>query len=392
MHNAKKVILIVLDGFGAGALPDAHLYGDAGSHTIDNTSRAVHGLDVSFLVSLGLGLIEGIETVEKTARPVASYGRMKAASAGKDTSTGHWEMAGIILDKPFAAYPEGFPVEMMDRFVKETGYGWLSGMPASGTEVIDRFGEEHLKTKKLIVYTSADSVFQIAAHEDVISLKELYRVSEKARRFLYDFNVGRVIARPFTGVPGAFKRTPMRKDYSIAPPDITVLDRLQSNGIPVVAIGKVDDIFVHRGISLAEQTKDDMYAIARITASMKRMTQGLIFANLNDLDTLYGHRNDAAGYAQHLRRVDERLRDVARAMTDGDVLFITADHGCDPTTPSTDHSREYAPILAYRKGKPIKAGVNLGTRDTFADIGATIAEIFDIGVQRIGMSFLREIL
>ncbi len=388
MNNAKRVILIVLDGFGAGALTDAHLYGDEGSHTIDNTARAVHGLDVPFLSSLGLGLIEGIETIEKTAHPLAAYGRMNEASVGKDTSTGHWEMSGIILDRAFATFPDGFPAEMMDRFVKETGYGWLSGMPASGTEVIARFGEEHLRTKKLIVYTSADSVFQIAAHEDVVSLKELYRVSEKARRFLYDYNVGRVIARPFNGGPGAFKRTPMRKDWTIPPPDITVLDRLASNGVPVVAIGKVDDIFAHRGISLAEQTKDDIYAVNRIMASMKRMTDGLIFANLNDLDTLYGHRNDAAGYAKHLKRVDERLREVSLAMTDEDILFITADHGCDPTTPSTDHSREYAPLLVYRKGRAVKAGVNLGTRETFADIGATIAEIFGLSTQRIGRSFL----
>ncbi|MBI5826765.1 MAG: phosphopentomutase [Deltaproteobacteria bacterium] len=386
----KRAIILVLDGFGVGELPDAVTYGDGGSDTLDNTARFAGGLDIPNLASLGLGLIEGVERVERVLNPIASFGRMREASPGKDTATGHWEMSGVVLDKMFATYPEGFPPEMLKRFEKDTGYGCLGGRPASGTRIIEELGEEHLRTGKLIVYTSADSVFQIAAHEDVIPIEELYRVCRIAREFLYGYNVGRVIARPFRGRPGSFKRTEGRKDYSIEPPGETVLEKIKGKGLPVVGVGKIGDIFVHRGLTEEIHTKGDADGIDKTVSAIGKFSEGLIFTNLVDLDTLYGHRNDHAGYARALAAIDLRLPEIMEPLTDEDIFIITADHGCDPTTPSTDHSREYAPLIVYGKG--LRAGVDLGTRATFADIGQTLSDIFGAGRLANGVSFLPSVV
>jgi len=387
----RRVIILVLDGLGVGALPDARAYGDMGSHTLDNTARAVGGLSLPNLGRLGLGLIEGVEEATRSSSPLASFGRMAEASPGKDSITGHWEMTGIILDNPFPTYPEGLPVDMLAEFTKATGRGWLWGRTASGTEIIERFGAEHLATKKLIVYTSADSVFQIAAHEDVMAIDELYEVCEKSRAFLDRYNVQRVIARPFIGTPGAFRRTYDRRDFSIIPPKATLLDNLLKAGISVTGIGKIGDIFAHRGLTEEIHTTGDMDGITRTMETLKAMEgrRALIFTNLVDLDMRYGHRRDAAGYARALMAIDERLPELMTALGTEDIFIITGDHGCDPTTPSTDHSREYAPLLVFGPG--LKAGVNLGTRETFADIGASIFSGFGLGESRSGESFLSSI-
>ncbi len=387
----SRAIIITIDGLGIGELPDASKYNDSGSHTLDNMSRATGGLRLPCLCSLGLGLIEGVETIEKAKAPVGSYGRMKEASAGKDTTTGHWEISGVILKEPFPTYPEGLPLQMLKRFSKETGYGWLWGKAASGSEIIERFGEEHLNTGSLIVYTSADSVFQIAAHEDKVPVDELYRVCSIARRFLNEYNVCRVIARPFTGPVGNFERTEKRRDFSVEPLRTTLLDRIRDKGMEVVGIGKIGDIFCHRGLSRELHTQGDIHGIDETIKAIREVNgNGLIFTNLVDTDTKYGHRNDANGFKRALELIDRRMPDVLNALGPEDILFITADHGCDPTTPSTDHTREYVPLLVYmNKGlKPI----NLGTRQSFSDIAATISEAFDLGGFKTGHSFLNKIL
>jgi len=381
-----RAIVIVFDGLGAGEMPDAEKYGDAGSHTLDNLSRAVGGLKVPNLSSLGLGHIDGVDAIEKAAAPIGSFGRLSEASPGKDTATGHWEMAGIVLEKPFPVFPEGFPPEVMERFTRETGWGWLWGKTASGTEIIERLGEEHLKTRKLIVYTSADSVFQIAAHDGIIPLQELYRVCEKTRRLADSYNIGRVIARPFTGKPGSFQRVAARKDYAAPPPGRTVLEDVKAAGLDVIGVGKIGDIFVHRGITEEVHTSGDAEGINKTLEAMDRCSGGLIFTNLVDLDTLYGHRNDAPGYANALASIDTRIPEVIGRLKERDILFITGDHGCDPTTPSTDHSREHVPILVYGKG--IRPGFNLGTRKSFSDLGATISHALGIQIPANGKSFL----
>ena len=381
-----RAIVIVFDGLGAGEMPDAEKYGDAGSHTLDNLSRAVGGLKVPNLSSLGLGHIDGVDAIEKAAAPIGSFGRLSEASPGKDTATGHWEMAGIVLEKPFPVFPEGFPPEVMERFTRETGWGWLWGKTASGTEIIERLGEEHLKTRKLIVYTSADSVFQIAAHDGIIPLQDLYRVCEKTRRLADSYNIGRVIARPFTGKPGSFQRVAARKDYAAPPPGRTVLEDVKAAGLDVIGVGKIGDIFVHRGITEEVHTSGDAEGINKTLEAMDRCSGGLIFTNLVDLDTLYGHRNDAPGYANALASIDTRIPEVIGRLKERDILFITGDHGCDPTTPSTDHSREHVPILVYGKG--IRPGVNLGTRKSFSDLGATISHALGIQIPANGKSFL----
>jgi phosphopentomutase len=379
-------VIVVLDGLGIGALPDASEYGDSGSHTLDNAARAVGALKLRNLEALGLGLIEGVGSIGKVPAPGASYGRMKEASPGKDTTTGHWEMAGVVLEMPFPTYPEGLPIEMLRAFAEAAGRGWLGGTAASGTEIIERLGEEHLMTGRLIVYTSADSVFQIAAHEDIVPVEELYRVCGAARRVLDGYNMGRVIARPFTGRPGGFKRTKRRRDYSIAPPGETLLDIARGAGLPVVGIGKIGDIFAHRGLSEEAHTDNDMDGIDKTVEALRRLREGLIFTNLVDLDTLYGHRNDPEGYGRALERIDARIPEMAAMLGEGDIFFITADHGCDPTTESTDHSREYVPLMVLGKG--IRKGVDLGTRQTMADLGQTVASALGLrGLER-GASFL----
>ena len=385
----ERAIILVIDSLGIGAMPDADAYGDTGSHTLDNTVRET-GIRLPNLTRLGIGCIEGVSSVPAVKAPLACYGRMEEASPGKDTTTGHWEIGGIVLDRAFATFPQGFPEEIMERFTEETGYGYLWAKPASGTEIIQRLGCEHLRTGKPIVYTSADSVFQIAAHEEVIPPDELYEICRKARRFLYDYNIGRVIARPFIGKPGGFRRTSRRKDFSVEPPGETLLDRLKKRGIPVVGIGKIGDIFVHRGLTVEIHTENNTRGMDRTIDAMRRYREGLIFTNLVDFDMLYGHRNNVSGYARALEEVDRRLPDLMGLVQERDIFILTADHGCDPTTPSTDHSREDVPRLVYGKG--IKRGVDLGTRSTFADIAQTLGEVFGIEKFNTGRSFLKEII
>lgn len=391
MRPFNRAVIIVFDGLGIGELPDAASYGDSGSHTLDNLSRAVGGLRLPVLASLGLGCIEGVSGVERGAALRGSYGRMGEASPGKDTATGHWEMMGVVLKDPFPVFPDGFTGEMLERFTLETGWGWLWGRTASGTEIMDRLGEEHLSTRRLIVYTSADSVFQIAAHEDVISPEELYRVCLATRRTVADeYNIGRVIARPFTGRPGAFERLPGRKDFPVPPPSSTVLDAIDAAGLASVGIGKIGDIFAHRGLTAEIHTSSDEEGMARTVEALSTVERGLVFTNLVDFDTLYGHRNDPRGYASALERTDALIPPVLDSLCEDDILFITGDHGCDPTTPSTDHSREYAPILAY--GQRLRPGAALGTRKSFADLGATVAEALGLEGPGKGASFLKLML
>ncbi len=386
----KRAVIIVIDSLGVGELPDAWEYNDSGSDTLDNLVRAAGGIDIPNLKALGLGNIEGVDSIGAHPSPIGSFGRMSEASKGKDTATGHWEMAGIILERPFPTYPDGFPPEILDRFEKETGYGWLSGRPASGTEIIKEYGEEHLRTGKLIVYTSADSVFQVAAHEDVIPLEELYRVCQTAREFLYEYNIGRVIARPFVGRPGSFTRTSRRRDWAIEPPGTTVLERIKGKGLPVVGVGKIGDIFVHKGLTEEIHTGSDSDGVDKTLDAMGRVSGGLVFTNLVDFDTVYGHRNDSLGYAKALEQIDKRLPEIKGALKESDILFITGDHGCDPTTPSTDHSREYVPLLVY--GKKVRGAIDLGTRKTFADLGQTLADIFGVEGTPGAASFLKDVL
>lgn len=386
----NRIVLLVLDSVGIGELPDARDYHDEGSNTLSHVIKAVGGLDLPNLEALGIGLIEGVEGLKKVEKATASFGRMAEASKGKDTATGHWEMAGLILDKPLPTYPHGFPKEIMESFKKETGLDYLGNKAASGTEIIKELGEEHIKTGKPIVYTSADSVFQIATHEEIIPVERLYEICKIVRRIVDPYHIGRVIARPFIGDSGSFKRTERRKDFSIAPTDETVLDRIKSKDFPVIGIGKIGDIYGHRGLTNEVHTKDNMDGIDKTIDAIKRTVKGLIFTNLVDFDMLYGHRNDAIGYAEALKHVDSRIPEIIEQLNNRDMFIITADHGCDPTTTSTDHSREYVPLLVY--GKEIKPGINLGTRKSFADIGQTIAEIFNVGKMLNGKSFLNSIL
>ena len=387
---SRRIVLVVLDSVGIGELPDANEYGDEGSNTLVNTSRAVGGLNLPNLAKFGLGNITEIEGVPKVAKPSAAFGKMQQASKGKDTTTGHWEMSGIILDVPFRTYPNGFPSEIIAEFEKQIGVKTLGNIVASGTEIIKVLGEEHLKTGYPIVYTSADSVFQIAAHEDVVPLERLYEICQIARKILVgEHQVGRVIARPFIGTVGNFTRTPNRRDYSVIPIHDTILDVLKKNEYEVMAVGKIEDIFAGRGITHAVHTKNNADSVERTINSLGFVEGGLIFTNLVDFDMLYGHRNDVEGYANALHEFDTAIPDIIANLEEEDILIITADHGNDPTTPSTDHSREYVPLLVY--GAKIK-GIDLGIRKTFADIGATIADYFNVEKPKHGQSFLDEIL
>ncbi|MDR5695438.1 MAG: phosphopentomutase [Armatimonadota bacterium] len=385
-----RVIVLVLDSAGIGELPDAAKYGDEGSSTIPNTAEAVGGLHLPTLQRLGLGNIVPIRGVPAVLSPLAAYGKMAEVSPGKDTTTGHWELMGVILDRPFPTYPHGFPEEVIQAFEEAIGRKVLGNKPASGTEIIRELGEEHLRTGFPIVYTSADSVFQIAAHEEVIPVEELYEMCRIARRLLVgEHAVSRVIARPFVGKPPNFTRTDRRRDFSLEPPSRTVLDVASEAGLEVVGIGKIEDIFAGRGITRVLHTHDDMDGLDKLREVMKEVQAGLIFANVVDLDTKYGHRNDARGYAEQLERIDGRLPEILEAVEEGDLLILTADHGNDPTTPSTDHSREYVPVLAY--GPEVKP-VLLGVRKTFADVGATVAEALGLQWKGPGRSFLKTLV
>jgi len=387
----RRVILIVLDSVGVGALPDAAAYGDEGSNTLGNTARAVGGLRLPHLGALGLGHTTAVLGVPPAERPRGAYGRMAEASQGKDTTVGHWELAGVISPRPLPTYPQGFPAELVAEYERRIGRPVLGNKPASGTAIIAELGAEHVRTGRPIVYTSADSVFQVAAHEAVIPVPELYRICTLARELLQgEHAVGRVIARPFVGEVGAFTRTANRRDWSLLPPEETVLDRLVAAGYAVQAVGKIEDIFAGRGITAAEHTQDNMHGVDVTLEFMARPDAGLIWTNLVDFDMRWGHRNDAAAYARGLEAFDVRLPEILSAMRPDDLLLLTADHGCDPTTASTDHSREHVPLLLC--GEAVRPGVDLGTRATFADVAATLAEVFGVGAWPVGESFLPAIL
>ena len=387
----NRVIWIVLDSVGMGALPDADKYGDVGANTIGNVSKFLGGLKTPNMSKLGLGNIDEIKGIEKVESPIGCYARFKEMSNGKDTTTGHWEMVGINSEQAFPTYPNGFPSDLIEKFEELTGRKVIGNKTASGTEIIKELGEEHVKTGALIVYTSADSVFQIAAHEEVVPLDELYKICEIARNLLTgEHAVARVIARPFEGEVGSFTRTSNRRDFSLVPPYDTVLDNLKKNNLNVMAVGKIEDIFSGKGVTEAVHTKDNMDGVDKTLEYMKEDKKGLIFTNLVDFDMKWGHRNDAEAYGKGIEAFDVRLEEILKEMKDTDILFITADHGCDPTMPGTDHSREHVPFLAY--GKALKENVNLGTRESFADMGQTIAEIFDVEPIRHGKSFLEEIV
>lgn len=387
--NINRVIVIVLDSVGIGEAPDAADFGDVGSHTLGNMARAVGGLRVPHLERMGLGNIAILQGVVPQTAPTAVYGKLEEVSAGKDTTTGHWELMGVELERPFPLYPDGFPPEIMAAFAAEIGRGTLGNYPASGTVILDELGAEHLRTGKPIIYTSGDSVFQIAAHEEIIPVAELYAMCRAARRILTgQHEVGRVIARPFVGEPGHFTRTANRHDFSVSPPAPTALDRLKAAGLMVYAVGKINDIFNAQGITDYVTTKDNLDGVEKTLAAMREQRRrGLIFTNLVDFDAQFGHRNNAPGYAAALAEFDLRVPELLAALAADDLLVITADHGNDPTTPSTDHSREYVPILIT--GQPVRGGVNLGVRH-FADLGATITAVFGIEPTPAGRSFAAE--
>jgi phosphopentomutase len=386
----RRIILVILDSVGIGEMPDAAEYGDTGSDTVGNIARR-RPMRLPNLCALGLANIRPIAGLEPAREPLGCFGRCALASPGKDTTTGHWEIAGIHLRKPFPTYPHGFPPEVMNEFERRTGRGWLGNVPASGTEIIKELGAEHMRTGLPIVYTSADSVFQIATHEDVTPLPELYRMCEIAREILRGpHEVGRVIARPFVGQPGAFQRdNASRHDYAVAPPEGMLLDRLAEAGIAVHAVGKISDIYLGRGIRESVKTKSNADGMQKTLDAMDTVAEGFVFTNLVDFDALYGHRNDVEGYAAALEAADAWLLSMTARLREDDLLLLSADHGNDPTTPGTDHSREYVPLLAY--GKRAKRGVNLGTRATLADIGKTVADNFGVHLEK-GTGFLEAIV
>ena len=389
--SIKRVFWIVLDSFGVGELPDAARFGDAGSNTLA-ACAATGELHIPNMIKIGLGNIDGVDCIEKAAAPAGAFARLNEVSMGKDTTTGHWELVGLTSRRAFPTYPDGFPQEVLDTFTAATGLEVLCNKPYSGTKVILDYGREHEATGKPIVYTSADSVFQIAAHEDVIPVEELYEICRKARAVLTGKHaVGRVIARPFAGTYPDYYRTSNRHDFSLVPPSDTALDVLKDRGFATIGVGKIYDIFAGKGVSETYRTGPNKIGMERTSELQNKDFTGLCFVNLVDFDMVYGHRNDAPGYARALSEFDEWLGGFMQNMQPGDVLMITADHGCDPSTPSTDHSREYIPLLVY--GSEIKAGVNLGTRKSYADESKTILEMFGIADTKTdGESFLSEII
>lgn len=391
-NNTKinRVIWIILDSVGCGELPDAGEFDDIGTDTIGHVSEKCGGLKVRNMKEIGLGNIDGIKGIEKEDNPIGCYGKMKEKSNGKDTTIGHWEMVGIYSPEKFPTYPDGFPTDIIDKFVKMANVpGILGNKVASGTEIIKELGEEHIKTGKPIIYTSVDSVFQIACHEEIYPPKELYRLCKIARDILKGENeVARVIARPFIG-EGEFTRTSNRRDFSKLPDKNNLLVKMKEAGMNVAAVGKIEDIFAGRGITVSVHTKDNMDGVDKTIEYMRSVDKGLIFTNLVEFDSKWGHRNDYEGYGKGLEDFDKRLPEIMSNMKEDDLLIINADHGCDPTTKGTDHTREFVPLLVY--GKNIKSGVNLGIRETFADVGQTIAEIMGVEELSIGTSFLDKI-
>ena len=388
-RTADRVILIVLDSVGVGELPDASVYGDQGSNTLGNVARACQ-LSIPTLESLGIGRIVDIRRTPDVP-PRGAYGRMAERSPGKDSVTGHWEIAGLVLERPFPTFPHGFPPEVISEFERRIGRGSIGNSVASGTAIIEQLGDEHVRSGKPIVYTSADSVFQIAAHETTVPVDELYRWCEIAYELVgLGMGVGRVIARPFTGVSGSYTRTANRRDFALTPFAPTLLDVLTAHGLPVVAIGKIADLFADRGITKAVHTANDEEGMDAIEHAMETTDRGLIFANLVDFDAQFGHRNDVEGYAANLQRFDRRLEQLLPRLERGDILMVTADHGNDPTTPSTDHSREFVPVMVV--GSAVKPDVDLGTRETYADLGQTIAELLGVPPLPNGTSFLSAVI
>jgi phosphopentomutase len=384
----RRAAIIVLDGLGIGPAHDTHLYHDEGSDTLGNVARAVGGLSLPELEALGLGRCADLQGVIPVTEPRAAFGVCEPASPGKDSTTGHWEICGLLLRQPFPTYPEGFPQSIIDEFVRRTGRGVLGNQPSSGTAVLDAYGVEHCRTGNWIVYTSADSVFQVAAHESTVPLTELYAACRLAREILQgEHGVSRIIARPFTGEPGHWQRTPNRRDFSLPPPAATLLDRLAEAGIPRVGVGKVDDLFAGRGIS-SVHTATNREAYALIRNALDSMGEGLLLANVIEFDQTWGHRNDVSGFRAGLEELDQTLPSLLHPVREQDLVIFTADHGNDPTTPSTDHSREAVPLLvAGRRVRP----ADLGRRPTFADIGQTVAEFFRVPPLAAGTSFLSEV-
>ena len=387
----KRVIWIVLDSVGIGAMPDAGQYGDGDVNTLSHVYKHCEGLKLDHMIELGLGNIEGIELLPKGKLPQGSFARLAEKSKGKDTTTGHWEMIGVYTEIPFPTYPDGFPKEVMDAFENKIGTRSIGNYAASGTAILEELGRQHLETGYPIVYTSADSVFQIAAHEEIIPLEKLYEMCEIARGLLVGkHEVARVIARPFVGTEGDFTRTPNRRDFAVQPPAPNLLTYCKTQQIPVIAVGKIEDIFAKQGITTAIHTKNNLDGINTTIDCMKKYEEGIIFTNLVDFDMKWGHRNDPEGYGKGLEEFDSKLPEIIGAMTPEDILIITADHGCDPTTKGTDHTREYVPLIIY--GEKVKKSNDLGTRGSFADIGDTICEIFNLPSLKIGTSFLKEMM
>ncbi len=387
----NRVVIFVMDSVGIGALPDAEAFGDVGANTLGNIVKASGGINLPNLRKLGLGNIDGLVGVEAVENPTGAYGRSDEVSNGKDTTTGHWELAGLHVTEPFQTFPDGFPKEIIDEFEAKVGRKVLGNKPASGTEILDELGEEHVKTGNPIVYTSADSVFQIAAHEGVIPLEELYKMCEIAREIMMgEYTVARIIARPFEGEVGKFTRTPNRRDYSLSPFGETLLDIAKKAGLDVIGVGKIEDIYNGHGITEAIHTKDNMAGIDATIDYLGKDNKGIIFTNLVDFDAKYGHRRDPIGYKNALEEMDRKIPEMLEKMGPNDIIIFTADHGNDPTYKGTDHTREYIPIVIY--GNAIKENVNLGTRKSFADIAATISDLLDIPSTGKGDSFKNLIL
>jgi phosphopentomutase len=385
--DTRRVFLVIMDGVGIGALPDAAAYGDEGTNSLLNCSEKVGGLSLPCLDRLGLGRIAERKGSVRAPNPVAHFGIMQEASVGKDTLTGHWELMGLIVSEPFPTFPQGLPQSILDAFEERTGWAPLGGQPASGTEIIEAQGREHLASGRPIVYTSADSVFQVAAHLERFSLQALYRICEEARQISDPHGIARVIARPFTGKPGRFRRTADRKDFALPPPGQTLLDVLVDHKIPVLGIGKIHSIFAGRGVPRSLPAPDNPRGIRRLREALDQHSRGLVFINLNDFDTEYGHRRNAEGYAAALRALDDALPSLLDRMRRGDILMLTADHGCDPTHRGTDHTREFVPLLV--RTKDCREGYPLGTRTTYADVAATVAEAFSVPWESSGESFFR---
>lgn len=387
----SRVIWMIIDSVGIGALPDSEKFGDVNVNTLGNIVKNYKDIKLPNMLKLGLGNIDGIDSLEGVKSPIGAFGRASEVSKGKDTTTGHWEMTGVLVETPFKTYENGFPKEIIDEFERKTNRKVIGNKPASGTAILDELGEQQMKTGEVIVYTSADSVFQIAAHEEIIPLDELYKMCEIAREIMMGDNaVARIIARPFVGQPGAFERTSNRRDYSLSPFEDTVLDNIKKSNLDVIGVGKIEDIFNKQGITEAIHTKDNMDGVDQTINYMKKENNGLIFTNLVDFDSKYGHRRDVKGYKEALEEFDARIPEILENMEDDDILIINSDHGNDPTYKGTDHTREYIPMLIC--GKNVKSGLNLGTRSSFADIGATVADLLNVKMPKHGNSFKNDII